>query len=807
MRPTHSADVTVPPPRTRVGGALVDIQDLIWRPFGRRTPILDGLTLRIEPGTRVLLAGPSGCGKSTLLRAIAGVLTTTESGELAGSVTVDGAGFGGVVSQSSDLNGPHSRGEGANVGLLVQDPADAAVAGRVGRDVAFGLENIGVGRADIWQRVRRTLDAVGFPYGPHHPVEALSGGQAQCLALAGVLVLEPGLVLLDEPSAMLDPVAAAAVREAIWGAVGASGATVILVEHELDAWLPQIDRVIVLRPDGAIGRDGTVAETLLADAEALADQGVWVPAARAPRPLAVPAELCAPVGAPTPTGGAVMSARGVGVLRTTREGLGGREPTSAIRTLWGVDAEARAGEILAVVGPSGAGKSTLTALLAGLEAPFSGAVVAGECVRAGLGEDPSTWGSTQLARRVGWVPQQAELAVVGRTVRDDVLSTSRRLGIEQPEPRVDALLEVLGLTASAGVDPHHLSGGQMRRLALAGAVAHGPSLLVLDEPTVGQDRQTWAAVAGVIVAARDAGTAVVVATHDPLLIALADRCIRLEQGRIVGGTRADGRDLSNEPMPWEDRSSSAGPLRSTTATPRAAFRPLAARAGPLALLGASALLLAGGLTVSTLPQGLIGVAAELLLAPLVIGWRGHGIRRVLPGLLAVASVGFSTWLLSEGQSPVIAAIAALRIAFFVLPGVLLVRFIDPFALGDHLAQRLRLPGRPVVAAVAALQRFESLAEQWEQLRRTRRVRGLAAGRSPVAKARGLVTLTFALLVQSLRQAGRMAVGMEARGFSSALALGVRRTWAEGAPWLLADTVLLALAAGVAAIPLVLAITR
>ena len=151
--------------------------------------------------------------------------------------------------------------------------------------------------------------------------------------------------------------------------------------------------------------------------------------------------------------------------------------------------------------------------------------------------------------------------------------------------------------------------------------------------------------------------------------------------------------------------------------------------------------------------------------------------------------------------------AGLRVAFFVVPGVLLAARVDPFVLGDHLGQRLRLPARPVVAAVAALQRFESLDQQWHQLRRTRRVRGLDVGRSPLARARQVGALTAGVLVQSLRQAGRMAVAMEARGFSAPAREGRRRTWAEPAPWRRADSLMMALGLAVAAVPALLWFAR
>ncbi len=258
-------------------GALVEVRDLTWRPFGRREPVLAGVNLRIEAGSRVLLAGPSGSGKSTLLRALAGVLATTETGDLTGSVLIDG-----------------SPPAGSSVGLMVQDPADALVAGRVGRDVAFGPENFGMPRPQIWAKVRSALTSVGFPYDEDHATAALSGGEAQRLALAGVLALTPRLVLLDEPTSMLDPTSAAVVREAIRSAVRASGATLVMVEHQLSDWVDEVDRLVVLDASGQISADGPVAATLVTSADLLAAQGVWVPGVAAPRPLEVDRALCSP---------------------------------------------------------------------------------------------------------------------------------------------------------------------------------------------------------------------------------------------------------------------------------------------------------------------------------------------------------------------------------------------------------------------------------------------------------------------------------------------------------------------------------
>ena len=787
----QSEDVECAPLAPAALGALVQVRDLTWRPLGRREPVLAGISLRIEAGSRVLLAGPSGSGKSTFLRALAGVLTTTETGELTGSVLIDG-----------------SLCAGSSVALMMQDPSDALVAGRVGRDVAFGPESFGVPRDQIWSRVRSALAAVGFPYDQDHATSALSGGETQRLALAGVLALTPRLVLLDEPTSMLDPASAAVVRGAIISAVRDCGATLVMVEHQLSDWVDEVDRLVVLDPSGRVVADGPVASMLAMHADTLAAQGVWIPGVAAPRPLDVASALCAPTFHPASVGSdgrggpctaVLVCAESVSVTRSPRASvMSANGPALAVQALQDVCADVRAGECVAITGPSGAGKSTLTALLAGVDAPTQGRVRGQRELTAALGaslpEAIHRWTSPALAARFGWVPQQAEQAIVARTVRDDALSTSRRLGLDDDvaQARVDGLLEVLGLSALSALDPHFLSGGEQRRLALAGAIAHGPSVLVLDEPSVGQDRLTWSAVAGVVVAARDAGVAVMLATHDPLLIALADRQITLRAGRTE-------RVGERSPVP------AAGRLAKTS-LPAKHFAGLAGRSGPLSLLLASIVLVFGAPFISDLRAALIAIGVQIALAPLVLGVGHPPWRRLLPGLFAVASVSFSNWLLSAGHDVSAGALAGLRVAFFVVPGVLLASRIDPSALGDHLGQRLGLPARPVVAAVAALYRFEGLGEHWDQLARIRRVRGLGPGRSLLGRGRSVAALTFGLLIETLRQAGRMAVAMEARGFSAAVTSGSRRTWAEPASWRPGDSLMLALGLVVAGLPVLLSRT-
>ncbi|MDH2444297.1 ATP-binding cassette domain-containing protein [Amnibacterium sp. CER49] len=702
-------------------GAAVTVADLTWRPLGRARPVLAGVGFVLAPGERVVLAGPSGSGKSTLLRVLAGVLDP-EDGELAGHVEV-----------------------GGRAGLLLQDPRDAQVAERAGRDTAFGLENARVPAATMPAAVAAAHAAVRFPYGPSRRVQALSGGEAQRLALAGVLVFEPGLVLLDEPTAMLDPASAAAVRDAVLAAADASRATVVVVEHRFEPWSPFAQRVLLLDASGRLAFDGA------GDALPEAD-GVWQPGRPAPRPLQLAPALLAPAAVASP---------GTVVLRAERVAAVPASTGRGAAVVQDLDVQVRAGSILAVQGPSGAGKSTLAAVLAGLAPPASGAVA----LQPPLAEPavaPSALSSTRLAGLVGWVPQEPELAVVARTVRDEVLATPRALGMGREE-RADELLAVLGLD-EPDEDPHVLSGGEQRRLALAAALAHGPAVLVLDEPTVGQDPGTWAAVAGVLLAARDAGVAVVVATHDPLLAALADDRLALP-----------GRAPEPEQL-----------------APR--VRALGRRAGPLGLLLSGALLLAGSAPITSPLPGALGLLAVAACAPFVVGG-GVPARRLLPPLVAALSLGIATLLFGTVHDVSAALTAALRIAFFAVPGVALAALIDPSALGDALGQRLRLPARPVVAATAAWLRFGQLADGWRTLRGVRRIRGLARP-GPIGRVRELAALTAAILVATLRQAARMAVAMEARGFGTA----TRRTWAADSPWRAADTAVVLLAAVVAAVP-------
>jgi energy-coupling factor transport system ATP-binding protein len=468
----------------------VELRGFGWRHAGRRTWAVRGLDLRIEAGERVLLLGPSGAGKSTLLAALAGLLAD-DSGDREGSVRVAGL-------EPADARD--------RVGILFQDPETQLVMARSGDDVAFGLENRGVPAERIWPEVDAALRRVGFGYPRDRRTDALSGGEQQRLALAGVLALRPGLLLLDEPTANLDPAGAALVREAVATAVDA-GTTMVLVEHRVAEALPLVDRVVVLEPGGGVRADGAPTGVFAVHGDALAAAGVWVPDRPLPRRAAT---------------------RAPGVELLAAQGVGFRHPGAARAALTDVDAAVREGEALAVLGPNGSGKSTLALLLGGLLAPTSGRVAAG---RALAGPDAATaphrWRAADLARRIGSVFQDPEHQFVTRTVADELALGPRRTGL--PTAVVGELLARLRLDHLAGANPHTLSGGEQRRLSVATALATAPQVLILDEPTFGQDRRTWVELVDLLAARRDAGQAVVAVTHDAdFVAALADRHLSLE---------------------------------------------------------------------------------------------------------------------------------------------------------------------------------------------------------------------------------------------------------------------------------------
>jgi len=462
-----------------------------WRHGGRRAWAVEGLDLSIEPGERVLVLGPSGSGKSTVLSALAGVLGDAEDGEERGILTLDGA---------------DPRAARGRAGLVLQDPSTQVVLPRIGDEVAFGPENLGVPVAEIRRRVPAALAAVGLHLPLGTATGRLSGGQQQRLALAAVLAMAPGLLLLDEPTAELDPAGVVEVRDAVLAAAAATGATLLVVEHRVAAWAPYVDRVLVLGSAGRLLADGPPHRVLAERGAELAAAGVWVPG----REPATP-EL------PQPTGDPLLTTRGLVVGRD-------RNPLRPV-----ADLALGAGSLTTLAGPNGSGKTTLALTLGGLVPPVSGLVEPAPALAAGVAGAPIHWRSRDLLTRIAMVLQSPQHSFLTGRVRDELavgLVALKRPEVERAA-RVDELLERLGLAALADANPFTLSGGQQRRLSVGAALAAAPRLVILDEPTFGQDARTWAALVALLAEVVTAGSGVLAATHDPALLAAASSRIDL----------------------------------------------------------------------------------------------------------------------------------------------------------------------------------------------------------------------------------------------------------------------------------------
>ena len=787
-------------------GARVCARDWGWRHAGRKNPALSGVDLDIAPGERVLVLGPSGSGKSTLMGGLAGLLGGTEEGEATGTLTVDG------------VAPAQARGR---VGLLMQDPEAQVVLARVGDDVAFGMENLGVAREEIWPRVEESLSAVGLSVPLDHSTTELSGGQKQRLALASILAMGPGLLLLDEPTANLDPSGVAEVRGAVEAVVEKTGATVVVVEHRVDVWASLVDRVIVVA-DGAIAADGPLREVLAQQGDALRERGIWLPgddvaAEVGPAPEVAPASF---EGAQDDAENGVQTATPIARVADLTIGYDKAAPVRS-----GIDLAIERGVSTCIVGANGAGKSTFALTLAGLLPPISGTVEVE--TSDGTRGDPHEWTSKQLLGRMSMVFQEPEYQFLASTVAEELAIGPRAAGMSEEEiaPLVDEHLEALGLTTLARANPMTLSGGEKRRLSVATALISAPELLILDEPTFGQDRGTWLGLVRLLRAALARGVTLVSITHDPAFVAaMGQRVVDLGQvgtrgaspaettdeagAAPVGHAHDEGAQSVTNAAPTPARDAQTAVQQGTQTGPQRGVRGLLARTNPvarvLALLVATTPLL---ITIDPVSAG-VALALELALMPLS-GVSARSFFLKATPLLLAAPLGALSMLLYASPGGTVywqlgpAAISdhsmwlalgiGLRMCAIVMPAIALLDRIDPTDMGDGLAQILHLPARPVLAALAGARMTSLMAADWKALERARRARGVG----DASRIRSFLRGAFSLLVFALRRSGKLATTMEARGFGAA----GTRTWARPSRLRAADAVLMVVAVAVPAIAL------
>lgn len=526
------------------GRAVTIVDQVRIRHDDREEWTPDGVSFSIAPGEVVLLLGPSGSGKSTLALAINGLIPHAVPATLEGSVVTGG--LDTVVTTVGRLS--------AHVSMVFQDPDAQIVTGSVLDEVCFGPENLLLPAPEVLRRAEHALRRVGLWERRTENPDRLSGGGRQRLAIACALAMGSELLVLDEPTANLDPAGIEEVYAALRDLVApadpddstAGAHAVLLVEHNLDAAIDLVDRVVVIDREGRLAFDGLTRDVLLGHLDELIAMGVWLPvstlAALRLRAAGValpsipltPAELATaldPLELPTLPGSrrpALTSERpaAVTVDRLSVERGKGKQRRTVLHD---VSLEVGRGDFLAVVGTNGAGKTTLVQAIAGVVPPPRGRVGIG-------GVDPGRTDVRTLAATIGFVFQNPEHQFITHTVQDELAHGLRIRGTDEAEieHRVSDMLTRFGLETMREVHPFLLSGGQKRRLSVGTALIAGAPVIALDEPTFGQDRERANELLDLLSALNADGTTVIVVTHDMQLVAEhASHVAVLADGRLL----------------------------------------------------------------------------------------------------------------------------------------------------------------------------------------------------------------------------------------------------------------------------------
>lgn len=807
-----------------------------YRHASRRAFAVRGLDLTIKAGQRVLLLGASGIGKSTILSGAAGLIgndfvaknsakdsveNSEDSAKSQQTTLVEDA-DGGVSEGCVLVDGVPVRRARGRVGLVLQDPDAQAIFQRLGDNVAFGPENMNVPRGEIWDRVRKSLKEVGLDgLQLHRSTSHLSGGQMQRLALAGALAMQPSVLLLDEPTANLDPDGTQQIVGAVRAVLDSTHATMVLVEHHAEPWIDMIDRVVVLgleNDEAANGKDAngeTVhSETVHDDDIARAassrtvivadgtpddvfnrtdldfeDLGIWLPE-RYKKNVKSSAnesfisnssanaessekyyENCSP-------------AEGYGEVLLSTKDLAISHNSEPIARH--INLEFKAGQITALVGANGAGKSTLSLTLAGLLPAVNGEVVASDALAQGAnGADPMKWKSPDLAKRISYVFQNPEHQFACGSVLDEVMLGPLRTGVSADEARAKAqeLLKRFRLARYAKANPYTLSGGEKRRLTVAASLAAAPRVLILDEPTFGQDRKTWLQIIRLIASLRSEGVSIIVVTHDRELVeALGARLVEL-----VPDAKAEAAEMSAaEASASEALSATTGAtdisrIKVSAVNNRDEEAKLSSRSPLLAsinpvfrIFGAFAASIpllftldCVSASVALLLEFVIFACIKLppwrvirLSWPVWVGAPTSALTVLLYGKSG-GNTWFQWWLMhATDRSAMLAVATSLRILAIGVPSIVMVIGLDATDLADAFSQVLHLPDRFVYGGLAGIRLFGVLQDDWAALTASRRSRGLGDEH----RVRAFFPQSFALLVLSIRRSTTLATAMEARGF-------------------------------------------
>ena len=760
--------------------ALVSIEGLSVHYLGRESWVLDAVDLTHLRAQVTAVIGPSGCGKTTLVRALCGLIPHCLPSEYAGSLKLAGTEVADATVQIL----------AQTVAYVGQSPDAAVVTRTVHDDVAFPLQNLCLARSEITARVEQALRAVGLIERIWDDPWTLSGGQRQRLALAVALAMRPQLLVLDEPTSTID----ATGREDFYTLIAsltATGMAVVVIDHDLDPVLPIVDQVLALNADGRTIAVGSPREVFMSHRRELIDAGVWMPRAlrEADDDLflgaAAPemALTCAEAGIRVPRLADLCAHNEVRYLEKqvrdsaeswqrveaidTREVVAGRprpEPRTSVE-LVDLEVPGRSprvsmrlggGELVALVGPNGAGKSSILSALAGLvRSRADKAMVGGRDVGKGR-------------HLVGYVFQNPEHQFVATTVGAELA-----VGGTSSE-RVDELLEQFHLTAHRGHHPLTLSGGQARRLSVATMVSEERDVVVLDEPTYGQDWDNTCELMDFIDQLRHQGRTVIMATHDlELALKHCTHIVALPGVPAAGTADSLTGHVGLAPVPPRPQSR------------RGLFTSL----NPLTLFVSvlPAMVMVFALRNHHLNLGILLAASVLIIAARA------SLRRTVASVIAPWVVtALMTWIFSGGsQHQETAArlydlgdavtggtgIGAL-IALVLVSGV----STDPGALIRTLTTTFRMPYRLGAAGTAAIAFITRFHGDFVLLRTARALRGVG-GRwgllAPVVRWTGSI---LPLMILAIQHAERVALSMDSRAFGA----HKRRTEMTDDPWRVRD---------------------
>jgi energy-coupling factor transport system ATP-binding protein len=506
---------------------MIEIENLTYCYPNATTPALNNINLEIHEGEFILLAGPSGCGKSTLVQCLNGIIPKVTGGDLRGKIQIGG----------KDISSCKVHQLSKHVGMVFQNPNAQLFGLTVEEDVAFGPENLGMAREEIQKKLEKSIDIAGIEKLRKRFTFTLSGGEKQRTAIAGVIAMEPKILVFDEPTSDLDPVGTKQVLETVKKLNKDVSITTIMIEHKIDEVFGLADRTIVM-DRGKIILDGKTCYIFARNLDLLESIGIYPPQLiQLSRMLKVKPsykEIFSYINSLNES--FKEFSEELTVKKSSPEVVfedvwfNYRNGTPALK---GINLEIKKGEFIALIGSNGSGKTTLLSCMIGFIKPSRGRILID-------GQDIKNSSVAELAVKVGYLFQNPDLQLFTDTVAQEVGFglKNRSLATADINKKVAQALEIMELSEYRDQHPHALSRGQRQRLAVASIISMEQDILVLDEPTSGQDRGHLNKFLSQIKKLNDAGKTIIMITHDMSIVAeYAKRTIVMEEGKIL----MDGR--------------------------------------------------------------------------------------------------------------------------------------------------------------------------------------------------------------------------------------------------------------------------